>query len=367
MAPGIRGGHAHAMRTISILVLLGLLAGACGKHAAHIPTQPAVTTARYSWLGSYVGASDQGTVAIDLTRRGSALAGEIVFSSSTSHFFHLVGAMVSDSMDLSLDPAVFPDPTDFTLHARVQADGGMAGNLKLVSSGIDAGVTCRALPRRGVGTHTAQTYPIPVIAIAYDGARLWLSTSGTNYVLMTVDGTPAGTVTIAHSPNASWTSSVLGFDGVRMWGVYPISISGPGGTVNVADLLGFTSAGRTLDSLRLGHRPGGLAFDGASLWSLRGDPIALIRFDSTGRVTDSLRVEIPDANQLAFDGTSFWTVGWYLRRLYEVDAGGHVVAFCDIPGTDPGNLTVGLTVEGSHLWYAEGWLGSTTLHRLSVQ
>jgi hypothetical protein len=60
-------------------------------------------------------------------------------------------------------------------------------------------------------------------------------------------------------------------------------------------------------------------------------------------------------------------VGWFVRRLYELDTNGQVLAFCDIPGTSLANLTAGLTVEGTHLWYAEGWIGTTTLHRLSVR
>lgn len=100
-------------------------------------------------------------------------------------------------------------------------------------------------------------------------------------------------------------------------------------------------------------------------WSLRDGPAALIRFDATGAVLDSIPLGIPDAVHLVFDGTHFWTLGWYLRRLYEVDTNGEVLAICDLPSRVPFSFAGGLAVEGIHIWYAEATIGATTLHRLT--
>ncbi len=171
------------------------------------------------------------------------------------------------------------------------------------------------------------------------------------------DGAVVGSVDVEHDPGGTWTSTALMFDGTEMWGTYPITVTGPGGSQNIADVLGFDASGRTGDSLRVGHRPVGLAHDGTSGWSLRNDPVALIRFDAAGAVQDSIHLQIPDAVFLDFDGSHFWTLGWHLRRLYEVDVDGTVLAMRDLPSHDPAGLPSGLAVEGTHVWYSEGLIG----------
>jgi hypothetical protein len=239
--------------------------------------------------------------------------------------------------------------------------------MSLGSSGLDAVLTCRALTRRSIDTDVIHNVPFGVGGMVYDGNRLWLSNLS-NYVRMNLDGTFADTIVIDHDPPpAHWISDVVMYDGALLWGVFPIAIMGPGGSTNVADLLAFTAGGRAPDSLRIDHQPLGLAHDGAHSWSLRGVPPALIQFDGTGAVTDSLPLEIPDAYRLVFDGTHFWTLGWYLQRLYEVDVNGQVLAICDLPSSNLGGLPTGLAVEGSHIWYSEAALGNSVLHRMTIR
>jgi hypothetical protein len=42
------------------------------------------------------------------------------------------------------------------------------------------------------------------------------------------------------------------------------------------------------------------------------------------------------------------------------------VSISDLPRAYPGSFAVGLTVEGDHLWYGEGLVGVSTLHRMSI-
>ncbi len=184
---------------------------------------------------------------------------------------------------------------------------------------------------------------------------------------MTPGGTLADTVVIDHEPAAHWISDVVMYDGAKLWGVFPIAIMGPGGSTNVSDLLAFTAGGRAPDSLRIEHRPSGLAHDGTQSWSLRDGSPALIKFDGTGAVTDSLHLEIPDAYRLVFDGAHFWTLGWYLEPLYEVDVNGQVLGICDLPSTGLAGLPTGLAVEGSHIWYSEGGLSASVLHQMTIR
>ena len=351
------------MRLPLLLALLGLLAAGCGRSN---PVKVAVPlTQKHTWIGSYTGASGQGDMALNLAQTGSALTGEIVIGSDAP-YLPVAGTMRSDSMFLTVNPAYTPPhPAVFSLRARVLTNGSLSGTMTLDSPALDAGLSCRELPRRTIDTEVKHDVPFGVTAIAYDGSRVWLSTSGGYYWLMDLDGAIVDTVAIVHEPAALWTSSVLMYDGALLWGVYPITIMGPGGSTNVADLLAFNASGRTPDSVRVWHRPHGLAHDGTHSWSLRSDPVALMRYDGTGAVTDSFHVGIPDAYQLAFDGAHFWTLGWFFKVLYEVDTSGQVVSVCDLPGS--GRYPIGLAVEGSHIWYAESPFGVTTLHRMTIR
>lgn len=356
------------MRNPLVLAVLatGLVTG-CGKDS---PVQPAPS--RFTWNGTYSSAGRNGDVIIDVTRSGSTLAGEISISGLGSPYARIAGTLHSKSVSLSLDPTFWSRPEDLQIQGTIGADGGLTGTFEFAPDTVDATLGCRSLARRTVVTDERQDLAIPVIAIAFDGHQLWLSTSDQDYKLMDVNGSIHTSVVVIHSPNAHWTSSVLMHDGTRMWGVYPISV----GSDNVADLLGFDVNGRTTDSLQVAYRPKGLAVANSVTWSLRNDPTQLVSFDAGGATTGTLQLAIPDAYGLAFlddpavpptNNRRFWTVGWYLRRLYEVDDAGNVLSMCDLPQVLRGSLPAGLTVEGSHIWYAEGITGHASLHRLTLQ
>ena len=356
------------MRLAALLALVSLLAAGCDEKGP--VTAPAIPI-QHAWIGSYTGVSGQGDVVLDVTQTGSAVSGEIVFGPfgplGETHLW-VTGTMSSDSMFLARDSSHPFPPADFSLRARAVAGGGLSGKLTIASAGLDADLSCRVLERREIATDVAHDVHLDVLAIAYDGNRLWLSTGRGYYFLMDPGGTIVDTVAIYHEPAALWTSTVLMFNGALLWGVYPITIMGSGGSsTNVADLLAFNENGRAPDSLRIDHRPAGLAYDGAHTWSLRDNPAALVRLDGAGAVADSLHLGIPDAYLLAFDGAHFWTVGWYLRRLYKVDLRGHVEAFCDLPHRVPWDFAVGLTAEGPYIWYGEDASSGTTLHRMTIR
>jgi len=354
------------MRFTCLLALLGLLITGCSK--SNVVGVVAVPTQKHTWIGTYSNASTHGDVVVDLAQTGSALTGKIVFGSSGATYLPVSGTMQSDSMFLVVNPAYSPpNPAEFSLRAQVLTNGSLSGTMALASAGLNANLSCRVLPRRTIDADETHSVSSDVIAMTYDGSRLWLSTVGSDYLRVDPNGTIVDTIAIYHEPDAHWTSGVLMFDGALLWGVYPITIMDPGGAINVADLLAFTANGRAPDSVRIEHRPHGLAYDGAHSWSLRGDPAALIRYDATGAVTDSLHLAIPDASQLVFDGAHFWTIGWYLKVLFEVDTSGEVVSVCDLPGTDTGSFPAGLAVEGSHIWYAESPIGAAMLHRMTIR
>ena len=356
------------MKRASYLVLLaaGLIATGCGDSDPAKPATP--QTDRLAWIGTLTGAPQlNGDIVIDLTQTGSAIQGETVFASDIHVWF--VGSASSDSIFLTPDPS-YPAPAGaFSLRARILPNGDLSGSMAFTAAGISADLSCRALAWRHIEDDVTRVVPYSVIALAYDESSMWLSTTGDDFVRMSPGGTIVDTVVIYHDPlPAHWTTSAFTYDGALLWGMYPITIMGPGGLTNVADLLAFTASGRAPDSVRVTHRPNGLAHDGARVWSLRADPAALLELDVMGGVIDSLHLAIPDAIGLAFDGTHFWTAGWFLQRLYEVDPNGQVVGICDLGDSPSGRLPVGLAAEGSHVWFAAGLPGGpTTLHRMTFR
>ena len=357
------------MRLPLLLALSGLLVAGCGDDSSSkVVAAGSTTTQRLAWIGTFPDSTGQGDIVLDISQTGPTLTGEVVFGPTGASHFWVSGTSQSDSLFLAPDPAHTPVPIDFYLRAKVLPNGSLSGRMEYPLVGLSTDLSCRPLTRRNLDTDAAQAVPYDVIAIVYDGSYLWLSTTSTDYVRMTPGGAIVDTIAIDHAPAATWTSSVLMYDGALIWGEYPITLMGPGGTLtNVADLLAFTASGRAPDSLRIESRSHGLAYDGAHSWSLLGEPAALIQFDGTGAVTDSLHLGVPDASQLAYYGGRFWTVGWYMRRLYEVDLTGEVVSVCDLPATSVWTFASGLTIEGSHFWYAEGTGGTSTLHRMTIR
>lgn len=358
----------HPLRALALTVIVAGLAAGCSKDSSPTkPPPPAPVTARYSWIGQFDDGSQRGDVIVDVNQNGSSLAGEVSVGNLGLDHSYVLGTLVADSVYLHMDPAHGPNATDLVLAGRIQPSGDLVGRLVFVPNSLDATLDLRELPRKSLVADVPYPSTLGVIGIAYDGTQMWLSTSSDDYILMDLDGTLTDTVVVIHSPNAHWMSSVLGYDGTRMWGVYPISIIGPNGREDTSDLLGFDATGRTPDSVHVGHRPAGLAFVGPYSWSLRTDPSALVRFDETGIVTDSVHVEVPDPYGLAFDGLHFWTIGWFLRRLYEIDATGHVRSMCDLPRDLPVPFALGVVIEGNYIWYGEGNVGQTVLHRMTIE
>ena len=351
------------MRLASAVSLLGLLLTGCSDDNPTKATTPPSTT-KQAWIGTYTSGLGSGDIVLDVTQTGSTVTGEVTIGPTAATYARLTGVMTSDSMLLTGDPAL-GNPDLFSIRVKVNPDTTCSGTMAVVTAGMTADVSCRPLSRRTVDTDETHEVPAGVITMVHDGSLIWLSTTE-DYLRIQPDGTIVDHILIPHEPAAVWVSSELMFDGAVIWGMYPISIGGPGGDTNVADLLGFTAAGRTPDSIRVSYRPHGMAYDGARYWSLRSQPGALTSFDRTGAVTESLHVGIPDGSDLAFDGSRFWVLGFHLVRLYEVSAAGEVVAVCDLPRTGP-SLPVGLAAEGSHLWYGEDRLSSTTLHRMTMR
>jgi hypothetical protein len=335
------------------LAAVALLVGCTKK-----PTEPQESSGRFAWSGPYSG--QEGSLVLDVSVVGTTVTGEVVFTDPSNPHYHLRGVVSGDSLLLAVDPA-YPAST-FALRARVSGDslkGEMFGG-PLASSVAFAG---HVLARHVVTNDEVHEYSTGGIALAYDGTWIWLSTSGDDdYMRLSTDGSVHDHVTVLYG-GYHWTSSTLAFDGRLMWGTLP-GAYGPPVSVEYSEVLAFDANGRAPDSLRLWQRSQGMAWDGTHLRTLKDSWIK--RLDGTGAILDSMKVDIPDPVHLGYDGSHFWTLGWYMKRLYEINPLGQVVAICDLPGQDTGNFPVGIAAEGFHLWYGESPLLSTRLHRLTL-
>src|SRR6266850_2468664 len=240
------------MRVRALLALLGLFVADCDKNPVNPVGVVPLPTEKKAWIGSYSSASGQGDMVLDLDQTGSALGGRIVFGSPAT-YLRVSGAVTPDSISLTLDPR-YSFNRDLSLRAKVLPNGGLSGTMFSNYAGLNAALACRALARRSIGTDRIHNLPFGVGGMVYDGSYLWLS-NPSNYVLMTPGGTLAGTVAIEHDPApAHWVRDVAMYDGAKLWGVYGITIMGPGSSTNVADLLAFTAGGRLPDSVRIEHQ-----------------------------------------------------------------------------------------------------------------
>jgi hypothetical protein len=338
----------------SCLLLVG-----CGKSPTKVGDNLA-TVDPHSWVGTYQNASASGDLVLDVVQTGTDVKGEVVYGEEPTLHFFVLGTRTGDSLHLQLDPNYGPYTFTYALYAQVRTDGGLDGGMRLSSGGFEAEVHARSLARRQAVLEATFDVPYDVISMAFDGTLLWLGTSFTDYVRLTPAGTVVDTVKVFYR-NAHWTSSTLVWDGSEMWGTLPGNLITPSANLEYDEVLGFNSGGRTGDSLRIWHRSQGLAYDGVDFWSLGNS--TLRRFDRAGTIVDSVHSGVPDAIHLDYSGGTLWTLGWSMRRLYELQTDGNVASIADLPGAgDP----AGIAIEGSHIWVARAHVGYSTLYRFSV-
>lgn len=306
------------------------------------------------WIADFTSAGAHGTLLADVVVRSGAVEGEVVFRElETGRQEHLFvrGTHDGSRLHLELDRDRVPYVFDFTLDADVDGAGALSGTMAFSPSALAADLAGRLLERGSVALTASVIRPSTVVALAFDGRHVWLSTPGHDYLLLNPDATDAGAVTVFYGSQAHWTSSALTFDGTNLWGFLPVTVIGPGGPHNESKLLEFTATGNIVNEVSLGHRTAGLAYDGTDFRSLDPDSRWIYRFDRSGAVLDSVDVEVPDAVYLEFDGAGFWTLGWFVQKLYRLDGAGRIREVYDPP--DPGGFfgPAGLALDGSALWY----------------
>lgn len=355
-----------ALGALVVLGALGALATGCDDSTG--PGDP-IESVPLTWIGTLADSESTGALTIDLVQRGESLTGDVVVTTipEMPAVEHLLvrGTLRDGALHLELDSDRIPYQFSFTLDGELDAALLLTGSLSYPAAGLEASIACRPLARGEVTVESSFDVPYAVKAMVFDGSKLWLSTIGDDYLRMTTAGTLEDRVVVLYN-DAHWTSGALTFDGSKLLGFLPTTVQGPGGTRNESAMFEFDDAGisRRYD---LPHRTSGLAFDGAGTWSLEVGTRTLFRFDASGAILDSLRIDVPDPYHLEFDGTSFWTTSWYTLALYRVDMEGRTAAVYELPLESPLGFQAGIAVEGSRLWFGRSIaLGETRIYRLTT-
>jgi sugar lactone lactonase YvrE len=207
------------------------------------------------------------------------------------------------------------------------------------------------------------------MGIAFDGTRVWASTSFADFQRFNTDGTLIDQIEIfVHG--AHWGSHPLTSDGKRLWGHLPSGVVTSEGTTNISRIYEFSTNGVLTADYELDHRTAGLAFNGGEMWSLYAQTGQLNRIDPSGITVETIETTLPDPIDLEFDGTHFWVIGYYLKRLYQLDKNGNLLRMYDLPEKDTVDTPTGVTFDGTHFWYSMNhWTQSYTsgrIYKLSV-
>ena len=144
-----------------------------------------------------------------------------------------------------------------------------------------------------LGTFTVGSNPI---AVAYDGANVWVANINSKNVtkLRGSSGAVLGTFTVGTQPNA------LAFDGTNMW-------VANGGSNNVTKLL--ASTGATLGTFASsGTFPAGVAFDGTNVWVANNLSNNVTKMSPTGTVLGTFAVGTEPAGMSLMEPTSGWAI-----------------------------------------------------------
>ena len=172
------------------------------------------------------------------------------------------------------------------------------------------------------------------MALAYDGKRLWVA----NEYDSTLQAIDPATSNVAALIKVDGGPVALAYDGARLW------VANCNGTVQAVD----PATGKVSAPIRVGNHPVVLIYDGARLWVANyADGTVQAVDPATGNVGATIKV---GANPLAliYDGARLWIINEFQNTARAIDpASGTAGATIEV-GNDP----QALAFDGTRLWVA---------------
>jgi hypothetical protein len=353
------------------IILIVVVVPGCGDDATPPPLAPAESF-REIWQGSWLSQdqSDRGTLILDVVRTGAHVTGDIVFRSYVSGDYrqlYLKGLSGGDDLRLHLDTGKIPYQFEFTLQGAYGSSGDLTATFFYSVEDLRADVDGHVLEMGTLAVQDSFYLNTTVLGLAFDGERVWISTASDDFVRMSPDGTLLDQIVVWFRGQYHYQSDALTSDGIRLWGHLPVQIVTPYGTSYESDIEEFTKDGVITRDFRLSHRTSGLASDGDDLWSLPLESDGFYRFDKDGTILEKVAVQLPDLVDIEYDGTHFWSIGWFTKKLYEIDRTGEVVRAYDLPEAGSVNYPSAIVFDGTYFWYSFSTLDlESGLYRLSV-
>ncbi|GEM_PF-1000920 len=309
-------------------------------------------------LGSYEKGdqSDGGVVMLDLEYSGSSVTGRAIIRSRLNEYpyliVHLKGSRQGEAVQLGLDTERIPYQYELTIQATRDLAGDLAGTFFYSIDSLSADFECAVLDEDAAAVDTFVDMNVSVLGLAFDDDNIWISTVSADHILMNTDCSFEDTVTVLMWQGAHWTSDALTWNGTHLWGHLPVTISDGGETRNESEIEKFTREGVITDSFGIPFRTGGLAYDGADLWSLSTGSDSLFRFDTLGTILEGIEIGLPDLVDIEYEDGFFWGIGWFMKRLYKIDPSGEVVRVYHLPGETGIIFPSGIVYDGEHFWYS---------------
>jgi hypothetical protein len=353
------------------IILAAMLQPGCSDDPSDVCCLPGPV--RILWYGSWTSddQSDHGTMVLDVVDTGSELTGEIVIRSGVDddllRHMYMTGVSNGGVLQLRLDTDKVPYQYEFNLEGSIGSGPVLEGTFTHSVYDLAASFQCRGVEVGGTTVESSMNLHTNARGLAFDGSRIWLSTTSSDFIRMDTAGSILDTIAVFIRPDVHWTSDALTSDGTHLWGHLPMTIVSDVSR-NVSDIQEFTTDGVIVRDFRLGHRTSGLAVAGEGWWSLPLESDTLYRFDDTGTILESVEIELPDLVDIDYDGEHFWCIGWFLKRLYKVDGAGTVVRAYDLPAKNEINFPAAIVSDGTHLWYGYDNILTmrSSIYRLSV-
>ncbi len=344
--------------TLIFSLCSGLFLSSCDSDSTS-PEQE-YETIRYFWQGAYTSSdeSDNGSLVIDALCTGTDVTATFVFQSYTTRDLwgkmYMKGRLIGDELSLSLDM----DRVEYLYESSLVATLGQESELNGTFSYPDlvADIDCVYHTVDSLAIEYSKYVSGDIYAITSHQDEIWMSYEGTytnGYLRMDEDGNITDTTVVLSDTGALFIGKRLTSDGALVWGYLPAAVTDiHSGTTHGIQLIGFDEEGTISNDFFVPIKATGLASTPSESWLVQSHTSAMLRYDDSGAILDSIPVLVPDLSSLDYDGTHFWSLGWFLRRLYKIDKSGDVVAVFDIPEGPWQYMLAGLLFDGTYIWYA---------------
>jgi hypothetical protein len=235
---------------------------------------------------------------------------------------------------------------DFTVGASPIALAFDGAHMWVANAGSDNVTKLRASDGAVLGTFPAGTSPS---ALAFDGANVWVASSlDTVTKLRASDG-----ATLATFTHGGQSARALAFDGIHIWVVS--NMDNDGFEQGLATKLR-ASDGVVLGSFPTGRASRGAAFDGVNIWVTNGGGNTVTKLRaSDGAILGTFPVG-GSPQSLAFDGANIWVVNTATDNVTKLRASDGALLGTFAAGDEP----FGVAFDGASIWVAAATSRSVT-------